>query len=67
MDTANTFTPGQLVKFHSPEPREVNDRFIVIEMRGPRVLVGEVLSEEQTKLFPLGLTTVFLAADLVAA
>lgn len=36
------FKPCQIVVFKDPAPHEIDERFVVIEMRGDRVLVQAV-------------------------
>jgi hypothetical protein len=56
------FAPGQIVTFREPEPDEVGETFIVLEMRGDRVLVGSRNSAfENWRIKP---TSVYLVADL---
>lgn len=51
---------GNVVMFKEPTADEINDRFVVVEMRGPRVLVALMDSD-----FAIVPTFVYAADDLV--
>lgn len=55
---------GSQVKFSKPESNEVNDRFVVVEMRGDRVLVSDNSGHRDWSIVP---TFVYLVSDLVVA
>lgn len=51
---------GNVVMFKEPTADEINDRFVVVEMRGPRVLVALMGSD-----FAIVPTFVYATDDLV--
>lgn len=53
---------NDLVKFAKPTKDEIADRFIVLELRGDRVLVG--MLNTGMRIMP---SAVYLVADLVQA
>jgi hypothetical protein len=58
-----TLAVGDLVKYAAPEAGEESERFLVLELRGERVLLGMVGFESWT----IPPTCARLAADMVAA
>lgn len=53
---------GQTVMFKHPTENEATERFTVLELRGPRVLVQVQNSSFSTELIP---TAVYLVSDLI--
>lgn len=66
-ENPNNLQPGQLVKFITEaDPGDTRLRFIVLEMRGPRVLVTDA-DFVRTNDFQIAPTFVYLAADMAQA
>ena len=59
-----TFTPGQLVRFRTPDPGEEHDTFTVIEDRDTRILVASTDPVFATWRVPP--TFVYATSDLEA-
>lgn len=53
---------GDRVKFATPHPNEREDRFVVLELRGDRVLV-----RDDNRIEPISPAFVYLITDLVPA
>lgn len=54
---------GDVVRFKNPEPHEVDELYVVIEPRGDRVLVQELISDMEVVQYIVP-TAVYSHADL---
>jgi len=67
-ENPNNLQPKQLVRFvNAVEPGDEDARFIVLELRGPRVLVSDLPTTTRPGQYNLVPQTVYLTTELIQA